>query len=36
MDDVKLMQIVYATDYILKESTGNFFLQFGILHDIIE
>jgi hypothetical protein len=36
MHDVKLMQIVYATDYILKESTGNFLIQFGVLHDIIE
>lgn len=36
MHDVKLMQIVHATDYILKESTGNFLIQFCVLHDIIE
>jgi hypothetical protein len=36
MHDVELMKIVYTADYVLKESAGYFFVQFGVFHDIVE
>ena len=36
MNDIQLMQVGHATDHLLEIATGFVFLDFGLLHDVIE